>query len=153
MIQPGSRPRTANPDPARHPPRPVLITVVAGLLVLGGLFGAAQLLVGDFVVTGSLPAKGPILGVAVFLYAGSVILGLLVLGGRGWLAALNLTILFAIAYLPAFGRPMVVGLGLAYAAAAVILVRRRGWFATMSAWRSGMRGVREPGQDPGAMIS
>jgi len=153
VIQPGSRPRSANPDPARHPPRPALITVVAGLLVLGGLVGAAQLLVGDFVVTGSLPAKGPILGVAVILYAGSVTLGLLVLGGRGWLAAMNLTILFAIAYLPAFGRPMVVGLGLAHAAAAVILVSGRGWFAAMSAWRAGMRDVREPGQDPGAMIS
>ncbi len=151
MIWPGPRPASA--DIRRPPPRPVLINVVAGLLILGGVFGATQLLVGDFVVTGSLPAKGPILGVAVFLYAGSIILGVLILGGRGWLPAVNLTILFAIAYLPAFGRPMIVGLGLGHAVAALLLMRARSWFAVMSAWRAGGRDVREPGQDPGSTTS
>lgn len=153
MIRPGSRPPLASPDIRRPPPRPALIVAVAGLFVLGGLFGTSQLLVGDFVVTGSLPAKGPILGVAALLYAGSIILGVLTWMGRGWLPALNLAVLFAIAYLPASGRPVVVGLGLGHVAAAIVLVRARSWFAAMSAWRADRSDVREPGQDPGSTIS
>ncbi len=109
---------------------------VAALLVFGGLFGASQLLAGDFVVTGSLPAKGPILGVAVILYAASAILGVLLRTGRFWLPSINLAALFAVAYLPAIGQPVAVALGAAHAVAAVILFRERGWFREMAALRS-----------------
>jgi hypothetical protein len=47
------------------PPRPAAIDLVAAILVFGGLFGFSQLVVGDYVLTGSLPAKDPILGVAL----------------------------------------------------------------------------------------
>ena len=117
------------------PPRPALVDTVAALFVFGGLFGASQLLVGDFVVTGSLPAKGPILGVAAILYAASVILGVFLRLGRYWLPAINLAALFAVAYLPAIGQPVAVALGAAHAAAAVILFRERRWFNEMAAWR------------------
>jgi hypothetical protein len=118
------------------PRRPALIDTVAALFVFGGLFGASQLLVGDFVVTGSLPAKGPILGVAAILYAASVILGVFIRIGRYWLPAINLAALFAVAYLPAVGQPVAVALGAAHAAAAVILFRERRWFRAMAAWRA-----------------
>lgn len=121
---------------ATPPRRPALVDTVAALFVFGGLFGASQLLAGDFVVTGSLPAKGPILGVAAILYAASVILGVLIRIGRYWLPAINLAALFAVAYLPAVGQPVAVALGAAHAAAAVILFRERRWFRTMAAWRA-----------------
>ena len=95
-----------------------------------------QLLVGDFVVTGSLPAKGPIVGVAAILYAASVILGVFIRIGRYWLPAINLAALFAVAYLPAIGQPVAVALGAAHAAAAVVLFRERRWFTAMAAWRA-----------------
>lgn len=117
------------------PPRPALVDAVAALFVFGGLFGASQLLVGSFVVTGSLPAKGPILGVATLLYAASVILGVFLRLGRYWLPSINLAVLFAVAYLPAVGQPVAVALGAAHAVAAVILFRDRRWFSEMAAWR------------------
>ena len=126
------------------PTRPALIDTVAALLVFGGLFGASQLLVGDFVVTGSLPAKGPIIGVATFLYGASVVLGLYVRLGRFWLPSINLAALFAIAYLPALGQPVAVGLGAAHAVAAVILFRERRWFRDMAAWRATRVGGEAP---------
>ncbi len=119
------------------PPRPTLVDAVAALFVLGGLFGASQLLVGDFVVTGSLPAKGPIVGVAAFLYAASVVLGVCLRLGRYWLPSINLAVLFAIAYLPALGQPIAVTLGVAHAAAALILFRERRWFTVVAARRTG----------------
>jgi hypothetical protein len=125
----------AEPQPL-PPPRPAIVDTVAALFVFGGLFGASQLVVGDFVVTGSLPAKGPILGVAAFLYAASVILGVCLRLGRYWLPSINLAALFAIAYLPAVGQPVAVVLGAGHAVAAVILFRERRWFAAMAAWRS-----------------
>ena len=129
--------RPASPRaPGVPPPRPALVDTVAALFVFGGLFGASQLLVGDFVVTGSLPAKGPILGVAAILYAASVILGFFLRLGRYWLPAINLAALFAVAYLPAIGQPVAVALGAAHAAAAVILFRERRWFSQMAAWRT-----------------
>jgi hypothetical protein len=112
------------------------VDTVAALLVFGGLFGASQLLGGDFVVTGSLPAKGPILGVAAILYATSVILGVFLRAGRFWLPSINLAALFAVAYLPAIGQPVAVALGAAHAAAAVILFHERRWFREMAALRA-----------------
>jgi hypothetical protein len=129
---------SAGPSGAEaQPPRPALVDTVAALFVFGGLFGASQLLVGDFVVTGSLPAKGPIVGVAAFLYGASVILGFFLRLGRYWLPSINLAVLFAIAYLPAFGQPVAVILGAAHAVAAVILFRERRWFTEMTARRTG----------------
>jgi hypothetical protein len=135
VTRQASRP-AADHTPVSPPPRPALVDTVAALFVFGGLFGASQLLVGDFVVTGSLPAKGPILGVAAILYAASVILGILLRVGRYWLPSINLAALFAIAYLPAVGQPVAVILGAAHAAAAVILFQERRWFAEVAAWRA-----------------
>lgn len=120
-----------------RPGRPAIIDAVAALLVFGGLFGGTQLLFGDFVITGSLPAKGPILGVAAILYGASVVLGVLIRTGRGWFAALNLAGLFAIVYLAAFGHAIALLLGIAHGVAAVLLVRTRTWFVAMARWRSG----------------
>lgn len=125
--------------PPSLPPRPGRIDAVAALLVFGGLFGISQLLVGDFVVTGSLPAKGPILAVAAILYVASVVIGVLIRAGIGWLAAVNLSGLFALAYLPAFGRPTALALGLAHLLAFMVLLRTRGWFSAMAARRSGRK--------------
>lgn len=124
--------------PGSRPDRPAAIDAVAALLVFGGLFGGTQLLFGDFVITGSLPAKGPILGVAAILYGASAVLGVLIRTGRGWFAALNLAGLFAIVYLAAFGQAVALLLGLGHAAAAVMLVRTRTWFGAMARWRSGV---------------
>jgi len=129
------------------PPRPPLVDTVAALFVFGGLFGASQLLVGDFVVTGSLPAKGPILGVAAVLYAASVILGVFVRLGRFWLPSINLAALFAVAYLPAIGQPVAVMLGAAHAVAAVILFRERRWFRAMAAWRAAAQPANNAGSE------
>ncbi|MBI3745026.1 MAG: hypothetical protein HY264_00585 [Chloroflexi bacterium] len=103
-------------------------------------------------VTGSLPARGPILGVAAVLYAASVILGAFVRLGRFWLPSINLAALFAVAYLPAIGQPVAVLLGAAHAVAAVILFRERRWFGAMAAWRAawsaGAGGVERAGSSP-----
>lgn len=115
----------AGPTPARPP----AVDVAAAILVFGGLFGLTQLVVGDFVITGSLPAKEPIVGVAFILYAASAVLGLAVRIGRFWLPALNLAGIFAVLYLLAMGRLLHVGLGLAYAAAFAILLAHHRWFA------------------------
>lgn len=128
-----ARSPAAAPDgPGGRPRRPATIDAVAALLVFGGLFGATQLLFGDYVITGSLPAKGPILGVAAILYAASVVLGVLIRTGRGWFAALNLAGLFAIVYLAAFGQAVAVLLGIGHGMAAVLLVRTRSWFVAMA---------------------
>jgi hypothetical protein len=117
------------------PPRPAAIDLAAAILVFGGLFGFSQLAVGDFVLTGSLPARDPILGVATIAYAASVLLGIVVRMGRGWLPALNFALLVGLLYLPAAGRPLVLTLVLAHAVAAVILFRFRRWFTDVAAWR------------------
>lgn len=134
MTREAGRPVSSTRTPS-PPARPPLVDTVAALFVFGGLFGASQLLVGDFVVTGSLPAKGPILVVAAILYVASVILGVCVRLGRYWLPSINLAAVFAVAYLPAFGQPLAVALGAAHAAAAVILFRERRWFSQMAASR------------------
>lgn len=119
-----------------RPARPIAVDIVAALLVFGGLFGARQLLVGDFAITGSLPAKGPLLGVSAILYASSVAMGALIRTGRGWLPAINLAGAFAIVYLAAFGHASTFALGIAHGAAALLLVRTRAWFAAMGRWRA-----------------
>jgi hypothetical protein len=112
--------------------RPPAIDGAAAILVFGGLFGLTQLLVGDFVITGSLPAKVPILGVAFILNAASTVLGIAIRVGRYWLPALNLAGIFAILYLLAGGPRLNLVLGLAYAIAFAILLRDRRWFARMA---------------------
>lgn len=138
--RPAADPTAADPTASSarpaFPPRPALVDTVAALFFFGGLYGASQLLVGDFVVTGSLPAKGPIVGVAAILYAASAILGILLRTGRFWLPSINLAALFALAYLPAVGQPVAVVLGAAHLTAAVILFLERGWFHEMAAWRA-----------------
>ncbi len=136
----GSDVRSVVEAPAERgarPDRPATIDAVAALLVFGGLFGGTQLVFGDFVITGSLPAKGPILGVAAILYGASVVLGVLIRTGRGWFAALNLAGLFAIVYLAALGEAVALFLGIGHAVAAVMLVRTRTWFVATARWRSG----------------
>ena len=124
--------RSGNGPP---PPRPAAIDLAAAILVFGGLFGFSQLVVGDYVLTGSLPAKDPIVGVAFIAYAASVVLGVVIRMGRAWLPALNFALIVALLYLPAAGRPLVLVLVVGHALAAVILVRQRGWFGRMAAWR------------------
>ncbi len=123
------------PGDVPPPPRPAAIDLAAAILVFGGLFGFSQLVVGDYVLTGSLPAKDPILGVAFIAYGVAVVLGIVIRMGRAWLPALNFALLIALLYLPAAGRPLLLVLVLAHAGAAVILVRNRRWFSEMAAWR------------------
>ena len=101
------------------------IALAALILIGGGLVGEAQLPVGDFAVTGSLPARGPIVGVAFILYGASVALGFLLLVRWGWLPAVNLAIVFAVLYLIAAAKPLMPALGIAHAIAAVILLLER----------------------------
>ena len=117
------------------PPRPAAIDLAAAILVFGGLFGFSQLLVGDYVLTGSLPAKDPIRGVAFIAYGAAVVFGIVIRLGRAWLPALNFALLVALLSLPAAGRPLVLALVLGHAGAAVLLVRNRRWFSEMAAWR------------------
>ena len=120
MTRPGDRPAAA---------RPPAIDVAAAILVFGGLFGFGQLVVGDFAVTGSLPTKVPILGIAIFLNGAAVALGFLIRAGRGWLPALTLAALFALLYLSALARPLNAVLGVAHLGAAAILLAHHRWFA------------------------
>lgn len=135
MTRPGPGPTDRPPRTKGRPvagvpgPRPPAVDVAAAILAFGGLFGLTQLIVGDFAITGSLPVKEPILGVAVILYAASTVLGLAVRIGRFWLPALNLAGVFAVLYLLAMGRLLQVGLGLAYAGAFAILLAHHRWFA------------------------
>ncbi len=116
------------PSGERPTARPGTADIAAAILVLGGLFGLSQLAVGDVLVTGSLPAKGPILGVATILYLASTSLGFAVHWGRAWFPALNLAVGFALVYALGFGRSSNVVLALAYAVAAAGLLRARWWF-------------------------
>lgn len=133
-----SAPRAIDEAPSfdERPIRPAAVDVVAALFVFGGLFGLTQLVFGDFVITGQLPAKGPILGVAAILYAASIALGIGIRTGRAWLAALNLAIVFAVVYVAAFGKPVALALGVAHGVAAVLLIRVRPWFAEVARWRN-----------------
>lgn len=157
MSRPGEPGLPSGPDGGRRPTRSAAVDVVAAILIFGGLFGATQLLFGDFVITGSLPAKEPIRGVAAILYVGSVALGLTIRTGRGWLPALNVAGLFAIIYLAAFGQAVALLLGLAHAVAAVLLFRSRGWFAATARWRrapaAGSNPGRAAGDQPGPRAS
>jgi hypothetical protein len=108
--------------------RPPAIDVAAAILAFGGLFGFGQLFGGEFAITGVLPAADPILGVAFILYAASVVLGVLIRVGRGWLAAVSLAALFALLYLVAMARPVNALLGVAHVVAVAILVIHRRWF-------------------------
>jgi hypothetical protein len=123
------------PGQGPPPPRPAAIDLAAAIFVFGGLFGFSQLVVGDYVLTGSLPAKDPILGVAFIAYGVAVILGIVIRMGRAWLPALNFALLVALLYLPAAGRPLVLALVVGHVGTALILVRNRRWFAEMAGWR------------------
>lgn len=124
--------------PGDHPPplRPATVDLAAAILVFGGLFGFGQLALGEYVVTGSLPARDPIVGVAIIAYATSIVLGILIRLGRAWLLALNFALLVAVLYLPAASRLLPLVLAAAHGLAAVILVSRRRWFAEVAAWRT-----------------
>lgn len=135
MNRPGEPGPASGRDGAVEPARPITVEIVAATLVFGGLFGATQLLFGDFVITGSLPAKGPILGVAAVLYVASVVLGVAIRTGRAWLPTLNLAGLFAIVYLAALGHAVALLLGVAHGVAAIMLFRARAWFGAMARWR------------------
>ncbi|MEO8469864.1 MAG: hypothetical protein ABI573_09375 [Chloroflexota bacterium] len=141
MTLPAPRAMHEAPGLDERPIRPAAVDAVAALFVFGGLFGLTQLAFGDFVITGQLPAKGPILGVAAILYAASIALGIGIRTGRAWLAALNLAVVFAIVYVAAFGRPVSLGLGVAHGVAAVLLIRVRPWFAAMTRWRNPLAGA------------
>jgi hypothetical protein len=128
--------RTAVTAPGERPAaRPGTADVAAAILVFGGLFGLSQLAVGDVLVTGSLPAKGPILGVATILYLGSTFLGFAVHWGRAWFPALNLAVGFALVYALGYGRLSNVVLAVAYAVAATGLLHARWWFGRSAVGR------------------
>lgn len=116
--------------PSTARPRP--IGLAAAILVLGGVYGFSQLAWGDFVITGSLPMKAPIAGVAVILYGASVVLGCLAWLGRGWLPAISLAAAFALLYLVTLARPVNLGLGFAHVGVVMVLVAHRRWFARVS---------------------
>ncbi len=118
MTGPGDRPSVS---------RPPAIEVAAAILVFGGLFGFGQLFGGEFAITGVLPARAPIVGVAGILYAASVVLGVMVRLGRSWLPAVSLAGLFAVLYLAAMARPTNALLGLLYLLALATLVVHRRW--------------------------
>lgn len=120
MTRPGSGPTSA---------RPPAIDVAAAILVFGGLFGFGQLAVGDFAITGSLPTRLPIFGIAIFLNGAAVGLGFFIRSGRAWLPAMTLAAVFAFLYLSAMQRPLNVVLGVAHLAAAVLLLAQHRWFA------------------------
>lgn len=116
-------------DGARVPDRrPLAVALAAGILVLGGLAGFELLVLGTYVVTGSLPARDPIVGVALILYGASIGLGFLVWWRRAWLGAINLSAAFAALYLLALPDPVAFVLGLAHGLAAVALWSTRRWF-------------------------
>ncbi|MCI0584562.1 MAG: hypothetical protein L0227_17015 [Chloroflexi bacterium] len=117
------------------PGRPAAVDLAAAILVFGGLFGFVQLALGAYVVTGSLPAKGPIVGVSVIAYATSIVLGIAIRAGRAWLPALNFAVLVALLYLPAASRPLPLALALGHGLAAVLLAGRRRWFTDVATWR------------------
>lgn len=119
----------------RPPTRPLAVELATLGLVVGGLTGISQIVVGSYVVTGSLPAKAPIVGVALIAYLATVTMGPVVRSGRGWLAALNLAALTALLYLPAVQRPLIAGLALTHALVAISLLFARPWFVGMAAWR------------------
>ena len=105
------------------------------ILVAGGLTGFSQVAAGEYVITGSLPAKAPIVGVALIVYLVSILIGVTLRTGRAWLAGLNLAILMALLYLPAVGRPLFLALIVAHAVAAAALVISRPWFSAAAASR------------------
>lgn len=115
----------SGPAAARSAVDQAAVVAAALILLAGGLVGETQLVVGDFVVTGSLPAKGPIVGVALIVYGASIVLGASLLLGRGWLPAVNLAIVFAILYLIAAAKPLMLALGIAHAVAAALLLWQR----------------------------
>lgn len=118
-------------SPRGGPPvdRPVRVDLAAAILAFVGLFGWAQLAMGDYVVTGSLPAKGPIVGVAFILYAAAIVLAVLVRTGRGWLAALNLSAVFAIIHALALGPRTNLLIAILTGIAFACLLAERRWFA------------------------
>ena len=109
-------------------PRPLAVALAAGVLVLGGLAGLELLVMGTYVITGSLPARDPIVGVALILYGASIGLGFLVWFRRAWLGAINLSAAFAVLYFVALPDPVAFVLGLAHGLAAVALWSTRRWF-------------------------
>lgn len=117
--------------PRSGPPvdRPVRVDLAAAILAFVGLFGWAQLAIGDYVVTGSLPAKGPIVGVAFIIYAAAIVLAVLVRTGRGWLAAVNLAAVFAIIHALAIGPRTNLLIAILTGIAFACLLAERRWFA------------------------
>lgn len=109
--------------------RPVRVDLAAAILAFVGLFGWAQLAIGDYAVTGSLPAKGPIVGVAFILYAAAIVLAVLVRMGRGWLAAVNLAAVFAIIHALAIGPRTNLLIAILTGIAFACLLAERRWFA------------------------
>ncbi|MEO7664923.1 MAG: hypothetical protein ABIV26_07325 [Candidatus Limnocylindrales bacterium] len=115
--------------------RPVRVDIAAAILAFVGLFGWAQLAIGDYVVTGSLPAKGPVIGVAFLLYAAAIALGVLIRTGRAWLPAVNLAAVFAVVHALALGPRTNLLIAILTAAAFGCLLLERRWFWTVSQGR------------------
>ncbi len=109
-------------------PRPLGLTAAATVLIGAGLAGFLQLAIGEFAITGRLPAREPIVGVAVIAYLMGIAAGVLMASRRGWLLAVNLAALFAVVELAAAQRPEMLALGVAHAVAAVQLLAHRAWF-------------------------
>jgi hypothetical protein len=83
ITTPDEIPDQSAAPPAERPRRPILIEIASAILIVGGLTS----LVGVFSVTGLLQ----VLVVAIDLL--TIVVGILIRSGRGWVLALNVVVI------------------------------------------------------------
>ncbi len=105
------------------------------MLIVGGAFGLVQRVVA---ITARRTVAGgePIDVLFVGLDLATILVGLLIRTGRGWIAALNLVALSAFLYLTALPNAIALFYGLLYGAVLVVLLVHRPWFDALRAWRA-----------------
>lgn len=122
-------------DGELRPDRPASVELAAAFLIVGGLFGVAQTSLAGTAVGGSTRLPDVVAYLSVALNLLSIVLGISVRGGRGWVATLNVATIYAFLYLSALPNPLALVLGLTNLLVVGVLIARRPWFDAMRAWR------------------
>ena len=135
-------------EPGAAAARPAAVELAAALLIVGG---AINLIGGLSGISSLPPGTEPVFALTVALAIGSIVVGLLVRGGRLWLVAVNLAaVLGFLDLLGAGASPLSLMHGLADILVVVILFRHKPWFDALRLLRATADAEAQPFTPPTA---
>jgi hypothetical protein len=136
---------TAPPTAAERgprPPRPGLVTAVAGYLIVVGVLGVLA----SVNFAGTLPpGSEPALAVTIAIAALSIVVAILMLAGRLWFICVSYAALLGLLDLATAASAFGLLLGLADIAVVGVMLARKAWFDEMGRWReAGRKAAKVP---------